>query len=53
MTMKQSVVARAGGVDEPAHFADEMTRDGFQHYDEMCTTCQGGLVIECSEIGKG
>jgi mono/diheme cytochrome c family protein len=27
--------------------------EGFEHYDEMCTTCHCGPGIERSEIGKG
>jgi mono/diheme cytochrome c family protein len=51
--MEHSIVARAGAEDGPPPFTDEMIRDGFEHYDEMCTTCHGGPGIERSEIGKG
>jgi len=52
-TMERSVVTRSGGVNDPPPFTDDMIRDGFEHYDEMCTTCHGGPGIERSEIGKG
>ena len=51
-SMKHSVIARAT-VDEPPPFTDKMTRVGFQHYAEMCTTCHGAPGMERSEIGKG
>lgn len=41
-TMKHSVVVMASGVPEPPPFADDMIRDGFGHYDDMCTICHGG-----------
>ncbi len=52
-TMKRSVVAGARSVGDPPPFSDEMFKDGFEHYDEMCTVCHGGPGIERSEIGKG
>ena len=52
-TMKRSVVAGAHSVGDPPPFSDEMFKDGFEHYDEMCTVCHGGPGIERSEIGKG
>ncbi len=52
-TMKHSVVARTGSVDEPLPFTGDMIVEGFEHYDEMCTGCHGGPGIERSEIGKG
>jgi mono/diheme cytochrome c family protein len=30
-----------------------MVRDGFEHYDQMCTVCHAGPGIEQSEISKG
>ena len=52
-TMRRSVVAGAGIVGDPPAFSDEMIKDGFEHFDEMCTGCHGGPGIERSEIGKG
>lgn len=52
-TMRRSAVARAVSVHDLPDFTDKMVRDGFGHYDEMCTTCHGGPGIERSEIGKG
>jgi mono/diheme cytochrome c family protein len=52
-TMKRSVVAGARSVGDPPPFSDEMFKDGFEHYDEMCAVCHGGPGIERSEIGKG
>jgi mono/diheme cytochrome c family protein len=52
-TMTQSVAARAASVDQPPNFTDDMVRDGFEHYDEMCTVCHAGPGIEQSEISKG
>ena len=52
-TMKRSVVAGARSVGDPPPFSDEMFKDGFEHYDEMCTVCHGGPGIERSEICKG
>ena len=52
-TMKRSVVAGAHSVGDPPPFSDEMFKDGFEHYDEMCTVCHGGPGIERSEICKG
>jgi mono/diheme cytochrome c family protein len=52
-TMKQSVVGGARSVGDPPTFRYEMLKDGFEHYDEMCTVCHGGPGIERSEIGKG
>jgi mono/diheme cytochrome c family protein len=52
-TMMHSVTARADTVESPPTFNDEMVRDGFEHYDEMCTVCHAGPGIEQSEISKG
>jgi mono/diheme cytochrome c family protein len=52
-TMAHSVVARAARVEAPQTFTDEIVRDGFEHYDEMCTVCHAGPGIERSEISKG
>jgi mono/diheme cytochrome c family protein len=52
-TMKRSVVAGARSVGDPPPFGDEMFKDGFEHYDKMCTVCHGGPAIERSEIGEG
>jgi mono/diheme cytochrome c family protein len=52
-TMKRSVIAAARNVADPPPFSDEMVKDGFGHYDEMCTVCHAGPGIERSEIGKG
>jgi mono/diheme cytochrome c family protein len=52
-TMKQSVVAQAAGIADPPTFTDEMVRDGFEHYDEMCTVCHAGPGLEQSEVSKG
>jgi mono/diheme cytochrome c family protein len=52
-TMKRSVVAGAISVGDPLAFSDEMVRDGFEHYDEMCTVCHAGPGIDQSEISKG
>jgi mono/diheme cytochrome c family protein len=51
--MKRSVVAMSGNVSEPPSFTDDMVKDGFDHYDDMCTVCHGGPGIERSEVGKG
>ena len=51
--MELMVVAKASGVREPPPFTDELIKDGFEHYDEMCITCHGGPGLERSEIGKG
>ena len=51
-TMKRSVVAGAQSVGDPPAFSDEMVRDGFEHYDEMCTVCHAGPGIERSEIER-
>ncbi len=52
-TMERSVVTRSGGVNDPPPFTDDMIRDGFEHYDEMCTVCHAGPGLEQSEISKG
>ena len=52
-TMKRSVVASARSVGDAPPFSDEMLKDGFEQYDEMCTVCHSGPGIERSEIGKG
>jgi mono/diheme cytochrome c family protein len=52
-TMTRSVVAKAVSVDQPPKFTDEMVKDGFEHYDEMCTICHAGPGIKQSEISKG
>jgi mono/diheme cytochrome c family protein len=52
-TMKRSVVAGAQSVGDPPAFSDEMVRDGFEHYDEMCTVCHAGPGIDQSKISKG
>jgi Cytochrome C oxidase, cbb3-type, subunit III len=51
--MRRSVVAMSGGISQPPRFTDEMVRDGFDHYEDMCAGCHGGPGIERSEIGKG
>jgi len=51
--MTHSVVSRADNIGEPPTFTDEMVRDGFAHYDDMCATCHVGPGIEQSEISKG
>ena len=53
VTMKHSVTARADTIESPPTFNDEMVREGFEHYDEMCTVCHAGPGIEQSEISKG
>jgi mono/diheme cytochrome c family protein len=52
-TMTHSVAARAASVDQSPNFTDDMVRDGFEHYDEMCTVCHAGPGIGQSEISKG
>jgi mono/diheme cytochrome c family protein len=51
--MRQSVVTRAAGIDNPPPFTDGMIKDGFDHYDDMCAVCHGGPGIQRSEIAKG
>ena len=51
--MIRSVMAMSGDISQPPHFTDEMIKDGFNHFDDMCTGCHGGPGIERSEIGKG
>jgi mono/diheme cytochrome c family protein len=51
--MIRSVMAKSEGISQPPHFTDEMIKDGFDHYDDMCTGCHGGPGIERCEIGKG
>ncbi len=51
--MERSVIAGARGVDDPPPFTVDKIRNGFEHYDEMCTACHGGPGIERNEIGKG
>jgi mono/diheme cytochrome c family protein len=53
ITMTRSVVAKAASVDQPPNFTDDMVKDGFEHYDEMCTVCHAGPGIDQSEISKG
>jgi mono/diheme cytochrome c family protein len=51
--MRRSVVAMSRSISPPPRFTDEMVRDGFDHYENMCAGCHGGPGIERSEIGKG
>ena len=51
--VRRSVVAMSGEVGQPPRFTDDMVKDGFDHYDDMCAGCHGGPGIERSEIGKG
>ena len=52
-TMKRSVITNARSVGDPPTFTDEMVKDGFEHYDEMCTVCHSGPGIDQSEISEG
>ncbi len=51
--MKRSVAASARSVSAPPPFTDDMSRDGFEHYDQMCITCHGGPNMERSEVSRG
>jgi mono/diheme cytochrome c family protein len=52
-TMKRSVITNARSVGDPPTFTDEMVKDGFERYDEMCTVCHSGPGIDQSEISEG
>jgi mono/diheme cytochrome c family protein len=51
-TMRRSVIFSAGAVGDPPVLSVQSVEEGFDHYDEMCTTCHGGPGIERSEVGK-
>jgi len=51
--MRRSVVAMSRTVSRSPRFTDEMVRDGFDHYEDVCAGCHGGPGIERNEIGKG
>jgi mono/diheme cytochrome c family protein len=51
--MRRSVVAMSRGISQPPRFTDDMVKNGFDHYEDMCAGCHGGPGIERSEIGKG
>jgi mono/diheme cytochrome c family protein len=51
--MIRSVMAKSGDINRPPNFTDDMVKDGFNHYDDMCTVCHSGPGIEQSEISKG
>jgi mono/diheme cytochrome c family protein len=51
--MRRSVITQAAGIDDTPPFTDDMVKDGFDHYDDMCTVCHGGPGIQRGEIAKG
>ena len=40
-TMRRSVARRAGGVDLPENFSENLVAEGAQHYAESCAHCHG------------
>ena len=52
-TMRRSVASRAGGVELPDSFSDELIAAGAQHYAESCVHCHGRPAGEPAEWSRG
>ena len=52
-TMDNSVRFHAKGIVPPALDSDQMVREGFRHYREMCVSCHLAPGIDSTEIHKG
>jgi len=51
--MRRSVLAMSRSIGQPPRFTDDMVKNGFDDYENMCAGCHGGPGIERGEIGKG
>ncbi|MEO9022549.1 MAG: cytochrome c [Ginsengibacter sp.] len=52
-TKDRSISKRIKDIKVPAMADSSMLVEGFQHYNEMCSTCHGGPGVSPDELSKG
>ena len=50
--MRRSVMAMSRRMSQPPRFTDDMVKDGFEHYEDMCAGCHGGPGINVARSAK-